>query len=59
MFSTIILKLQSDFYKGHSAQHCLLALIEKRFLDKRGFAGLLLTDLSKLSTALTMNSHYG
>ena len=32
-----------------SAQHCLLVLIEKyrKVLDKRGFAGLLLTDLSK------------
>ena len=37
------------FPKGQSAQHCLLVLIEKycKVLDKRGFAGLLLTDLSK------------
>ena len=42
-------KLQCGFRKGHSAQHCLLVLIEKcrKVLHKRGFAGLLLTDLSK------------
>ena len=41
--------MQCGFRKGHSAQHCLLVLIEKccKVLDKRGFAGLLLTDLSK------------
>ena len=39
-------KLQCRFCKGHSTKHCLLVLIEK-VLDKRGFAGLLLTDLSK------------
>ena len=33
----------------HSTQHCLLVLIEKcrKVLNKRGFVGLLLTDLSK------------
>ena len=48
-FQPLFSKLQCDFCKGHSAQHCLLVLIEKcrKVLDKRGFAGLLLTDLSK------------
>ena len=48
-FQPLFSKLQCDFRKGHSAQHCLLVLIEKcrKVLDKRGFAGLLLTDLSK------------
>ena len=33
----------------HSTQHCLLVLIEKcrKVLNKRGFVGVLLTDLSK------------
>ena len=41
--------MQCGFRKGHTAQHCLLVLIEKyrKVLDKRGFACLLLTDLSK------------
>ena len=45
----IFSKLQCGFRKGHSAQHCLLVLIEKcrKILDKRGFAVLLLTDLRK------------
>ena len=48
-FQPLFSKLQCGFHKGHSAQHCLLVLIEKyrKVLDKRGFAGLLLTDLSK------------
>ena len=48
-FQPLFSKLQCCFRKGHSAQHCLLVLIEKccKVLDKRGFAGLLLTDLSK------------
>ena len=38
------------FRKGHNAQHCLLVLTEKchKVLDKGRFAGLLLTDLSKV-----------
>ena len=42
-------KLQYGSCKGHSEQHWLLVLIEKcsKVLDKWGFAGLLLTDLSK------------
>ena len=58
-FQPLFSKLQCGFRKGHSAQHCLLVLIEKclKVLDKRGFADLLLTDLSKAdSTALTMSS---
>ena len=45
----IFSKLQCGFRKGHSAQHCLLVLIEKcrKVLDKPGFAVLLLTDLRK------------
>ena len=48
-FQPLFSKLQCGFRKRHSAQHCLLVLIEKcrKVLDKRGFAGLLLTDLSK------------
>ena len=45
-FPPLFSKLQCRFCKGHSTKHCLLVLIEK-VLDKRGFAGLLLTDLSK------------
>ena len=47
-FQPFFSKLQCGFRKGHSAQHCLLVLIEKcrKVLDKRDFAGLLLTDLS-------------
>ena len=48
-FQPLFSKLQCGFRKGHNAQHCLLILIEKcrKVLDKRDFAGLLLTDLSK------------
>ena len=48
-FQPLFSKLQCGFRKGQSAQHSLLVLIEKcrKVLDKRGFAGLLLTDLSK------------
>ena len=37
------------FRKGRSAQHCLIVMLEKwrSTLDKRGFSGVLLTDLSK------------
>ena len=39
-FQPLFSKLQCGFRKGHSAQHCLLVLIEKcrKVLDKRGFA---------------------
>ena len=48
-FENILSKLQSGFRKGHSAQHCLIVLIEKcrQMLDKGGFSCILLTDLSK------------
>ena len=48
-FQPLFSKLQCSFRTGLSAQHYLLVLIEKchKLLDKRGFAGLLLTDLSK------------
>ena len=48
-FQPLFPKLQCGLRKGHSPQHCLLVLIEKcrKVLNKRGFSGLLLTDLSK------------
>ena len=38
-----------DFEKKNNAQHCFLVLVEKcrEVLDKRAYAGILLTDLSK------------
>ena len=41
--------MQRGFRTEFNAQHCLLVLIEKcrKFLDKRGYAGILVTDLSK------------
>ena len=43
-----LLKIQSKNIQEHM-QHCLLVLIEKcsEVLDKQGYAGILLTDLSK------------
>ena len=48
-FQPLFSKLQFGFRKGHIAQHCLLVLTEKcrKVLDKQGFAGFLLTDLTK------------
>ena len=48
-FQPLFPKLQCGFGKGHSAQLCLLVLIkeQRKVLDKRGFTGLLLTDLSE------------
>ena len=42
-------KLQCGFRKKFNAQHCLLVLVEKcpEVLNKRGYVGILLTDLSK------------
>ena len=42
-------KFLCGFRKGYSTQHALLALIEKwkKFLDKKGYAGVVLLDLSK------------
>ena len=48
-FETILSKFQCGFGKGYSAQHCLLAILEKWKLavdNKRNFDALL-TDLSK------------
>ena len=41
--------IQCGFRKGHSAQHCLLVLLEKwrKSLDVKQAAGMLMTDLSK------------
>ena len=43
------------FRKGHSAQHCLIVMLEKwrATLDKKGFSGMLLTDLSKAFDSLS------
>ena len=48
-FQLLFSKLQCEFRKKINAQHCLLVLIEKycEVLDKLGYAGILLTDLSK------------
>ena len=48
-------KYQCGFRKGFSAQHCLLVMLEKwrATLDNRGFAGVLLTDLSKAFDCLS------
>ena len=45
----IFSKYQCGLRKGHNAQHCLIEMIEKwrKFLDIRGHAGALLSDLSK------------
>ena len=42
-------KYQCGFRKGHSAQHCLIALLEKwrESIDRGHEFGILLTDLSK------------
>ena len=48
-FNDIFSKYQCGFREGYSAQHCLLAMVEKwkESLDKGGLGGALLTDLSK------------
>ena len=45
----IFSKYQCGFRKGYSAQHSLMAMIQKwrKFLDIGGHTGALLTDLSK------------
>ena len=45
----ILSNYQCGFRKNYSSQHCLLVMLErwKRCLDKKGSAGVLLTDLSK------------
>ena len=57
-FQPVLSNLQCGFRKGYSAQLCLLVLIEKcdKVMDKGGFAGLLLTDLSKAFDYIDMNS---
>ena len=48
-FHPLFSRLQCEFRKGFKGEHCLLVLIEKccEVLDKRGYDGILLTDLSK------------
>ena len=48
-FNEILSPLQCGFRKFHSAQHCLLVLLEKWkiALDSKQKAGIILTDLSK------------
>jgi len=48
-FNPILSPIQCGFRKGHSAQHCLLVLLEKwrKSLDIKQSAGILMTDLSK------------
>ena len=48
-FCSVLSPLQCGFRKFHSAQHCILVLIEKWkiALDSKQKAGIILTDLSK------------
>ena len=48
-FDNIFSTYQCGFRKGYSAQHCLVAMLEKwKFCnDKKKYFGALLTDLSK------------
>ena len=48
-FQPLVSKLQCVFRKKFNAQHCLLVLVEKcrEVFNKRCYAGILLTDLSK------------
>ena len=48
-FHLLFPKVQCRFRKGFNAQHCLLVLVWicHEILDKRDYAGILLTDLSK------------
>ena len=48
-FEPILSKFQCGFRKGYSAQHCLLAMLEKwkSAVDNKGNFGALLTDLTK------------
>ena len=54
-FENIFSKFQCGFRKGFSAEHCLLAMVEKWKinLDKAGVCGALLTDLSKAFDCLS------
>ena len=53
-FNKILLKQQCGFHQGFSTQHCLLAMTEKwrKYLDKNGVNGALLTDLPKVFDCL-------
>ena len=53
-FEQVFSKYQRGFRKGHSAQHCLLVIIEgqKKCLDRNGVCGFLLIDLSKVFDCL-------
>ena len=57
-FDQILSKYQCGFHKSYNTQHYLLTMVEKwkEALDKGGLGGALLTDLSKLSNALSMIS---
>ena len=58
-FEHIFSRCQCGFRMSYSAQHCLLAMIEKwkKVVDDRGVFGALLTDLSiKLLTVFRMIS---
>ena len=48
-FDSILSKFQCGFRKGYSAQHCLIAMLEKwrSCVDNGEYFGVLLTDLSK------------
>ena len=56
-FNKIILKQQCGFRQGFSTQHCLLEMTEqwRKYLDKNGVNGALLTDLSKAFDCLLHN----
>ena len=49
MYEYFLSKQQCGFRQGFSTQHCLLAMTEqwRKYLDKNGVNGALLTDLSK------------
>ena len=49
IINQIFSKYQCAFRNGLNAQHCLMAMIEKwrKSLDKGGYAGALLSNLSK------------
>ena len=53
-FDTILSKCQCSCRKGHAAQHCLIAVLEKwrESIDRGLEFGILLTDLSKASDCL-------
>ena len=53
-FEPILSKFQCGFRKGYSAQHCLLAMLEKwkSAVDNKRNFGALLTDLSKVFDCL-------